>query len=98
MKIGKLISAAGAILFLTSLLGISIGLYPRIDIGLYLITAGIGILSFILGLYVQIKNYLLQMNLSENLTYKTSVLSSDSEITDDDISDEIERHMEKHKH
>ena len=98
MITGKIITVTGAIILLTSLLGIGIGLYSRVEVGIYLLMPGIGILSFILGLYIQLKNYIRLINCPKHTTYKLSSLDTGGEITDNDIADEIERHMENHKH
>lgn len=63
----------------------------------YILLAGISVLCLIYSVYMDIKAYI-GIHLIHTEPDRIPIVDRAGEITDDDIAEEIQRHMDDHKH
>ncbi|MBH42196.1 MAG: hypothetical protein MK028_05605 [Dehalococcoidia bacterium] len=63
----------------------------------YILLAGISVLCLIYSVYIDIKAYI-GIHLIHTEPDRIPIVDRAGEITDDDIAEEIQRHMDDHKH
>ena len=90
------------LLSVSTLIGSLVAIILKQDLGiqttLYILLAGLSIICLVYSVYIDLRSYIYVLLKPIYGRYGISTFNQHSEITDDQITEEIERHMDDHKH
>ncbi len=85
-----------------TLIGSLVAIILNQDLGiqttLYILLAGISIICLVYSVYIDLRSYIDILQKPIYGRHGISIINQHAEITDDQISEEIERHMDDHRH